>query len=254
MVSVITVVYNGEATIEATIRSVVEQEYKGLEYIVIDGGSTDGTVAIIRKYESRISWWKSESDKGIYDAMNKGIELAKGDWINFMNAGDIFASNEVLNLFEGRVTDADVIYGDAIIQYPGFTTLWKKTALAEMWKRSPFCHQASFVKSSVMRKYKFDLAYRIGSDFDLFYRIYLDGGKFSCIEKVICVYDLIDGISEKNRSLSLQEQKRSVLEKNFSAGKWIYFTARMTRQMITAGIKKVIGKKTTAWIVRYLKA
>src|SRR5688572_6496915 len=86
--SVITVVYNAADLLEATIRSVVTQDLPGLEYIVVDGGSTDGTLDIVRRYESRIAYWVSERDRGIYDAMNKGLDAARGAWICFMNAGD----------------------------------------------------------------------------------------------------------------------------------------------------------------------
>ena len=89
-ITVVTVCYNAVKDIEKTILSVVNQTYDNIEYIVVDGGSKDGTVNIIQKYEDRITKWISEPDKGIYDAMNKGILMATGDWINFMNAGDYF--------------------------------------------------------------------------------------------------------------------------------------------------------------------
>ena len=97
LVSIVTVVFNGEKYLEQTIQSVINQTYDNVEYIIIDGGSTDGTVDIIKNYEDRIDYWISEKDKGIYDAMNKGINLASGEWINFMNAGDIFYDEKVLN-------------------------------------------------------------------------------------------------------------------------------------------------------------
>jgi len=93
LISVVTVVYNGEKHLEQTIKSVLDQGYDNIEYIIIDGGSTDGTLEIIKKYEDAIDYWVSESDGGIYDAMNKAISLATGEWINFMNSGDDFFSD-----------------------------------------------------------------------------------------------------------------------------------------------------------------
>ncbi len=99
LVTIVTVSYNVVSTIERTILSVVNQTYSNIEYIIIDGGSTDGTVDIIKKYMDKIAYWVSEPDKGIYDAMNKGILMAKGQWINFMNSGDYLYSNDVISQF-----------------------------------------------------------------------------------------------------------------------------------------------------------
>ncbi len=97
LITVVTVVYNDAHHIEQTMLSVIRQTYPNLEYIVIDGGSTDGTVDVIRKHADRLAYWVSESDKGVYDAMNKGIKMATGEWVCMMNAGDCFADTEVLS-------------------------------------------------------------------------------------------------------------------------------------------------------------
>ena len=119
LISVVTVCYNAVNDIEKTIMSVLGQTYKNIEYIIIDGGSIDGTIDIINKYKEHISLFVSEPDKGIYDAMNKGLMKANGQWINFMNAGDTFASNSVIsNIFgcnESDLIKYDVIYGDCIV-------------------------------------------------------------------------------------------------------------------------------------------
>ena len=112
-ISIVTISYNIVSSIEKTILSVISQTYSNIEYIVIDGGSTDGTVDIIKKYSNKISYWVSERDKGIYDAMNKGIEAATGDWINFMNAGDLFFHNNVISeIIPFLDNNVDIIYGD----------------------------------------------------------------------------------------------------------------------------------------------
>jgi len=119
LITVVTVVRNGGATLEETILSVVNQTYRNVEYIVVDGASTDGTLDIIRKYEDRIDYWVSESDKGIYDAMNKGIDLATGEWLNFMNSGDKFVSGDVImNIFSTNIsTRIGFIYSDFFLRY-----------------------------------------------------------------------------------------------------------------------------------------
>jgi len=96
LITVITVVLNGEKALEETIKSVISQTYPNVEYIIIDGGSTDGTLDIIKKYEDYIDYWVSEPDKGIYDAMNKGVDLTTGQWINFINAGDRFYDEDLI--------------------------------------------------------------------------------------------------------------------------------------------------------------
>ncbi|HME44403.1 MAG TPA: glycosyltransferase family 2 protein [Syntrophorhabdales bacterium] len=113
-ISIITVVLNGENCLEQTIKSVLGQNYPAKEYVVIDGGSTDGTLNIINKYASQLTQWVSEPDRGIYDAMNKGVDLASGDWLIFMNAGDEFFDEETLMKTARYLTDdVDLVYGDA---------------------------------------------------------------------------------------------------------------------------------------------
>ena len=117
LVSVITIVLNGEEYIEKTIQSVIRQTYKNIEYIVVDGGSTDATLDIIHQYENTIDYWVSENDKGIYDAMNRGIDLSTGWLINFINAGDLFYNNSTIATVSREIGSAGVIYGKTLIDY-----------------------------------------------------------------------------------------------------------------------------------------
>lgn len=142
-ISVVTVCYNAADTIERTMLSVLNQTYHDIEYIIIDGGSTDGTVDIIRKYADKIAYWASEPDKGIYDAMNKGIKVATGEWINFMNAGDIFCDKNVLtNIFStGSVTEYSFLFSDYYVYEKG-----KIIKIRASYEKGQLLHQSIIYK------------------------------------------------------------------------------------------------------------
>ena len=145
LISIITVVFNGDEYIEQTINSVISQSYDNVEYIIIDGGSTDKTLDIIKKYENQIDYWVSESDRGIYDAMNKGTSLANGEWLNFMNAGDWFYSKDIFLLIaDSNTSDANFIYGNHESRYPTTQAIHKAGLLEDFWKGMVFCHQSFF--------------------------------------------------------------------------------------------------------------
>ena len=110
-ISIVTVSYDVAGTIEQTISSVVNQTYENIEYIIIDGGSTDGTVDIIRKYEDKIAYWVSETDRGIYDAMNKGIDVATGDYIYFLGADDILFNLPIISISNAWHDNIDILLG-----------------------------------------------------------------------------------------------------------------------------------------------
>ena len=157
-VTIITISYNAVLGIERTINSVITQTYSNLQYIIIDGGSTDGTVDIIKKYADKIDYWVSEPDSGIYYAMNKGIAIADGDWINFMNAGDYFVDRNVIEqIFQHNIECTDnVIYGNTIGKYKHGFISEKPEPLVVMNKRLPFCHQSVFVKEQLIKSMPFD--------------------------------------------------------------------------------------------------
>lgn len=146
LISIITVVYNGEKYLEETIQSVINQTYENVEYIIIDGGSTDGTLEIIKKYEDKIDYWVSEKDGGIYDAMNKGIDVATGEWLNFMNAGDSFYSNQTLmEVFNNKNYELyNILYGDVETNYGNFKIIHKAGKLENLYKSMQFSHQSTF--------------------------------------------------------------------------------------------------------------
>lgn len=253
-VSIVTVVYNGVETLEETIKSIIAQEGVKKQFIVIDGGSTDGTLDIIRKYAAHIDHWMSERDHGIYDAMNKGIDLAKGRWLNFMNSGDRFASSNVLKDFAAMVgADDDFVYGDALAEYPSFTTIFPRVALQDMWKRMPFCHQASFVKTSLARHLKFNLNYRLSADYDFIFRAYKAGKIFRYIDLVVCLFDFKDSASKENRSLSLRERRDIVLKNDGGVYKRMYYAGQLSYTSLAETMKRIVGDKATQTITKLLR-
>lgn len=209
-ISVVTICYNAIDGIEKTIQSVIGQTYKDIEYIVIDGGSTDGTVDVIKKYEEYIERWVSEPDKGIYDAMNKGIEAATGDFIQFLNAGDVYHDKECLSLFVPQICPTTIIaYGKVNFIYSIMSKVREPYPLHYMKRRMPFNHPATFVKTSYHKEHLFDVSYRSSGDYDFLYKAYYnDHVKFQHIPVIIADFEAEQGISSSNYLLRKQEDAR----------------------------------------------
>jgi glycosyltransferase involved in cell wall biosynthesis len=180
-ISIITVCFNSEKTIRDTIESVLGQDYSDIEYVIIDGGSSDGTLDVIREYEDRIDTVISEPDKGIYDAMNKGIQLATGDVIGILNSDDFFESScvisDVINQFKSN-PESSLVFGDVVLVQPSNTQKVVRFYNADKfrtWKlrfgwMPP--HPASFFKRSAYEQVgNYSLDYKIASDYELFVRM-----------------------------------------------------------------------------------
>jgi glycosyltransferase involved in cell wall biosynthesis len=187
-VTIVTVTYNAEKFVEETIKSVIEQDYPNIEYIIIDGGSSDGTVDIIKKYESHLAYWISESDSGIYDAMNKGIDAATGVWINFMNAGDTFSEFNVLSHLKNYFNkELSFFYGG--VNFVGEDQVVKAynppLDFSVVYKKMPCCHQSVFTRMSVMKQFKFNTSFKINADLDFLINIYTRGHKYEYIDYAV---------------------------------------------------------------------
>jgi len=210
--SVITIVYNNVKDIERTMLSVLNQTYRNIEYIVIDGNSTDGTRDKIQTYKDRLAQFISEPDKGIYDAMNKGLSLATGDYILFMNSGDeIYAPETVTEVFETE-SSADIYYGETEMYDENWQSLGQRRHCAPEvfnWKSFRFgmsvSHQAIYIKRSLAQPY--DLRYKYSSDIDWVIKAAKNASSIVNTHMYVAKY-LVGGISKKKHMASLRERFR----------------------------------------------
>jgi len=209
-ITVITVVFNDAAHLQRTIDSVACQTYKNIEHIVIDGGSTDGTLQIIERCQS-IDYWLSEDDSGIYDAMNKGVGCSTGEWINFMNSGDVFFNDNVIgDIFSNNQRcSADLVYGDVEVDYGGFKKVRRAGAIERLKQGMQFSHQSLFAKRSVLMALSFDLSYRTAADYNFVVASWVNKYRFEYVELVVSSISA-GGVSDVKR-LQSHNQRVSIL-------------------------------------------
>ena len=211
-ISVITINLNDAAGLDKTITSVAGQTTRPFEFIVIDGASTDGSVDVIRSHAANIDHWVSEPDKGIYNAMNKGVSFAHGDWCLFLNAGDTFCNVSVIDALVHCGSSADIICGNAMIQEnpPRRKTPPKEITLNFLFSGS-LCHQSALIRTSLLQKHPYDESLKIVSDRKFFLQtLILEDASYQTVDIDIADYD-ITGYSAQNRFASEQEYAR-VLE------------------------------------------
>ena len=199
-VTVVTAVLNDAGHIEQTILSVISQTDIEIEYIIVDGGSKDGTLELIGKYKDKISLLISESDRGVYDAMNKGIKYSTGDFVYFLNSGDVLLNPSILSkikLEELKERNA-IIYGNVVVAYGNIEALEKPRPFFNSkmkFKGIGICHQSMFFPGKLIRNEKYDLSYNIAADYDLAYRLWRKGTVFLYKDITIAKYDWGKGIS-----------------------------------------------------------
>jgi glycosyltransferase involved in cell wall biosynthesis len=244
LVSIITAVYNGNATLDKTIKSVINQDYSQIEYLIIDGGSNDGTIETLKNFDDSIDYWVSEPDKGVYDAFNKGIDLANGEWLYFIGASDSFIDNHVLQrifskTYKSKLLYGDVMWGETGIVYDG------KFDKIKLYNQN-ICQQAIFYNRELFHTIgKFDLRYPLAADWVFNIRAF--AVKVSCpayINTKVANYSL-EGMSTNVWDQVFLSERDYLFKKYF--GYYIYSRSRlgmiMERQLnsIISSLKRFLS-------------
>ena len=252
-ITVVTVVFNCLESIERTILNIISQSYSNIEYIVIDGGSTDGTLEVIKKYEAHIDLWISEKDKGIYNAMNKGIDLSTGDWINFMNAGDHFHSNKTAAAVAPHLDPRyGVVAGAVRYIYDEKHTRIKhmRPKFTGFYLEVPH-HQASFINNRLMKRHKYDESFRIRGDLNFMTTLHAEGQKILMIDEVICDVDT-NGVSSGLSKTHVSEEIRAgeLVIKNYGVKCIAYHAAHVVPRLL---LRKILPKRVESKIRSLIK-
>lgn len=233
-VTIITVCFNAADKLAATIDSVKELTFHDYEYIIVDGGSRDNTVDVIMHNRNIVTRWVSEPDKGVYDAMNKGIGMATGEWTFFMNAGDTFHDEEVLSRIFAREYDegTGVIYGDVELQFgTAGSVVHSLRKVREDDVLSQLCHQGTLTRTSILKQIKFDTVFRIAADRNSFVMMRKMGYRFEYCPVIFAVF-MADGISWRNPFLCFREFCIIDNVEKFSYSYWRRFAIACRRYMV----------------------
>lgn len=221
-VSVITVVFNDVKNIEKTINNVLKQTYNNLEYIVVDGCSTDGTLEKIKKFESKLIWI-SEKDKGIYDAMQKGVKLATGEWIIFRNSGDYFISKDTIqNVFNRYIDNGEdfIICNTRYFNKYGYKDFTPSILNKHYFENMPVGHPSTFIRRVTQLKYPFHLEYKNSADYCFFIEAFENGAKYKYIDLLVGLFDAETGTTAESFDISFQNNI-DILKKFHAPQKYI---------------------------------
>ncbi|OAV75902.1 PGL/p-HBAD biosynthesis glycosyltransferase [Bacteroidales bacterium Barb7] len=232
LISIVTVSYNAVSTIEDTILSVINQTYPNIEYLIIDGGSTDGTVNVIKKYQDKIAYWVSEPDKGIYDAMNKGIDKATGELIGLINSDDWYELTAVETVVKRYIekNSRGIYHADLRLTKDSKSVIKKAKKIDSIKFGMTIQHPTCFVHKSVYHKVGyFNINYRIAADYDFLLRAYLALVPYEYINSVIANMSF-GGISSINYIEGWKEGKKILIANGFSyAHAQYYFYLRFVK-------------------------
>ena len=259
-ISIITVCFNEEKNIKATINSVLRQKSTDYEYIICDGKSTDKTVEFAESYRSKFEKLginytiKSERDGGIYCGMNNGIDLATGDYVIFMNAGDCFHGEyAITNIVDSLEVSnlPDVIYGDATYVERGFYKIWRAGNISKINNGLPFCHQSCLVLTDLIKNNKFDTSFKICADYDMLAKFYIEKKKFLYVNIVISDF-YFGGISSVNHKETGKERAFICEKYNFEFNEK-KDKIRIIRNVLIAKLKKIIPNILWRFLCIYIR-
>ena len=256
--SIITINYNNKEGLKKTIQSVASQTFAGYEHIIIDGGSKDGSVDVIKEalqdknYAARVPYWQSKKDGGIYPAMNKGVERASGQYCLMLNSGDYLASPKILERAAGFYFEEDIVYCDALFARKGRLRRirYPKSITGCFFFLRGFCHQTTFIKTSLQKKNPYSTEFKIVNDSDFFMKVLLSQ---NCSARhlpiALSVYDAEGGLSSANAALQdkeyaelidkyyprrVQEDMRYCLKKKY----WLLLLYRKVKKALLASMKR----------------
>jgi glycosyltransferase involved in cell wall biosynthesis len=251
LLSVITVCYNAEKVIGRTIASVLAQSADYFEYIIVDGASTDRTMEIVASYQARFLQRGirlvvvSEKDRGIYDAMNKGVRLSSGEWLNFMNAGDRFKCPTTLEKLREPLTkgDADVVYGSTIMLRGGMMRPSAPLPLDRFARKQPICHQSTFIRASLLKEHPYDERYRVGGDYDFLLWAYTRGARYRQVDECVALFQN-GGCADSHRAVMMLERARTQYKYGFiRLRRFVRLTARSRTEQIREAFRSKAKKQ-----------
>ena len=241
-ISVITVFYNPGPLLEQTIENVLGQRYPNLDYVLVNDASTDGSERIVEKYREHIQYWESERNEGIYGAMNRGMKLARGEWLNFLNCGDVFSSESVLSEVAGQIKnlpETDFIYGKFRMVDPkaGIQSIrGGRVGRRDLYFQTAICHQTVFTRKSLFGEIgPYDAAMKIAADYEWFVKYYSRADIHPLFIDRVLVDFLMDGASFRQRPVGLKE-RLAIVRRNFPPAVYalnlLSYAAKLTRVKI----------------------